>query len=123
MLVTVVAGNPAVIGLELRASSDRNGAAAGWSRSSSQPRPSTISRHARGVSGRPSGLLSPGTESDPSRDDARSGSVLSPYGGSAGWIPSSSVIDGRPPCRVGRGFEVCALFAASPIIVPQLPPG
>jgi len=29
MLVTVVAGNPAVIGLELRASSDRNGAAAG----------------------------------------------------------------------------------------------
>ena len=28
-LVTVVAGNPAVIGLELRASSDRKGAAAG----------------------------------------------------------------------------------------------
>jgi hypothetical protein len=28
-LVTVVEGNPAVIGLELRASSDRNGAAAG----------------------------------------------------------------------------------------------
>jgi hypothetical protein len=52
-LVTVVDGNPAVIGRELRASSDRNGAAAGWSRSCSQPRPSTRRMQARCVGVKP----------------------------------------------------------------------
>src|SRR5215470_16526091 len=50
-LVTVVAGKPAVSGLELNASSARNGAAAWCARNSSQPSPSTMSRQARHVPG------------------------------------------------------------------------
>jgi hypothetical protein len=73
-LVTVVDGNPAVMGRELRASSDRKGATAGWSRSSSQPRPSTMSRQARRASGRPRTFCPAGASgsSDASIDEDRS---------------------------------------------------
>ena len=78
MLVAVVAGNPAVSGRPDIASSDRNGAAAGCSRSSSQPSPSTTSRQTRSAYGSRSGFGSPGTPSADSTDSPRSARLLSP---------------------------------------------
>jgi hypothetical protein len=78
-LVTVVAGNPAVSGRPpFLTSSDRNGAAAGCWRSSSQPRPSTTSRQTRSAGARLSGLASPGTPSEASTEVARSARLHSP---------------------------------------------
>ncbi len=77
-LVTVVAGNPAESACPDRASSARNGAAAGLARSSSQPMPSMTTRQARSAAARRRGLASPSMPSEASTEVARSASVLSP---------------------------------------------
>ena len=64
-LVTVVDGKPAASQHPVSISPARNGAAERCARSSSQPRPSTTSRHARLVCGSPRTLSSPGTPSPP----------------------------------------------------------
>ena len=90
MLAAVVAGKPAVSGSP--ASEFRNGAASGFARSSSQPRPSTSSRQTRAAVSSPSGFPKPATPSVLSRDGSSSPSDRTPYRGRGGGGALAAVI-------------------------------
>ena len=75
-LVTVVAGNPDVIGPPSIAF--RNGASSGWAFSCSQPRPSITRTQARGSGGRSRTLAASGTPSAASTEEGRSASAPAP---------------------------------------------
>src|SRR5207302_5911953 len=80
-LAAVVDGNTALIGFEPFSRLARNGAGSGWSRTSSHPRPSTTSTHARSAAGSSSVFSNPSSPSDPSTDGTTSASDPRPYGG------------------------------------------